>query len=310
MKNKKNVISTILFAVAAVCLVIGIVLWVRDHVTDVSTASLDDEISINVSGNDAKTDDASGNAGSDISRDDISGGEVTGNDPEDASGGDISGDDQTAENTATVEHELVPNPYADWYLENSDMVGWLKIPDTIVDYPVMWTPGDENYYLTRNFQKKKAVGGCLILDTDSCMDPLTTNLIIHGHNNPNQMFGDLDKYEDKEYRDEHPYIYLYARDYEHVYEVMAAFRSKVYYKSDTCFKYYYFFQADTEEEFDYFYDNVMAMSYYDSGVTAEFGDHLLTLSTCSYHTENGRFVVVAKEIEPGEYYEPIDVSGN
>lgn len=204
------------------------------------------------------------------------------------------------------EPERIPNPYAEWFLANSDMIAWLKIPDTIVDYPVMWTPGDEEFYLHLNFDKVKQRGGCLILDTDTCMDPLTTNLIIHGHNNENQMFGDLSKYEKQSYRDEHPYIYLYGKDYEHVYEVMCVFRSQVFYTTDTCFKYYNFFDAKTEDEFNYFYYNIKSLQYYDSGVTAEFGDHFLTLSTCSYHTDMGRFVVVAKEIEPGDFYEPLD----
>lgn len=200
----------------------------------------------------------------------------------------------------------VENPYKDYYLQNSDMVAWLKIEDTIVDFPVMWTPGDENYYLLKGFDKKYSGNGCLILDTDSNLDPLSTNLIIHGHNNPHAMFGELDKYVSKEYRDTHPYIHLYAKDYDHVYEVMAVFRSKVFYKSDVCFKYYKFFNAETEEEFADFYNNVKGMSYYDTGVEASLGDHFLTLSTCSYHVENGRFVVVAKEIEPGDLYESFE----
>lgn len=210
------------------------------------------------------------------------------------------------EDTAPEEAVAVSNPYAEYYAENEDMVGWLKIPDTIVDFPVMWTPFDENYYLLRGFDKKYSGNGCLILDTDSNMYPLTTNLIIHGHNNPHAMFGELDQYENQDYRNEHPYIYLYGKDYEHIYEVMAVFRSKVFYKSDVCFKYYKFFEAQTEDEFNDFYDNVKQLSYYDTGVEAEFGDHLLTLSTCSYHVENGRFVIVAKEIEPGDSYESLD----
>lgn len=202
--------------------------------------------------------------------------------------------------------ELVENPYKDWFLKNSDMAAWLEIPDTIVDYPVMWTPEDEEHYLYLNFEGKKQRGGCLILDTDTCMDPLTTNLIIHGHNNKNQMFGDLSKYEKKSYRDKHPYIYLYGKDCKHVYEVMCVFRSQVFKKSDKVFKYYNFFDAKTEEEFDYFYSNIKKLQYYDSGVTAEYGDHFLTLSTCSYHVDMGRFVVVAKEIEPLEVYLPFE----
>lgn len=207
--------------------------------------------------------------------------------------------------------ELVENPYKDWFLKNSDMGAWLVIPDTNVDYPVMWTPGDEQKYLKKNFEGKKQRGGCLILDTDTSLKPQTTNLIIHGHNNSAQyagdttvMFGNLSKYEKKDYRDEHPYIYLYDEECEHIFEVMCVFRSQVYYKSDKVFKYYNFFNAETEEEFNDFYKNIRELSYYDSGVTAEFGDHFLTLSTCSYHVDNGRFVVVAKEIGIGDRYEP------
>ena len=192
------------------------------------------------------------------------------------------------------EIEYVENPYKDKFLENSDMVAWIKIPDTEIDHAVMWTPEDEDYYLYRNFKKQKDKYGVPILDTDSTMYPASTNLIIHGHNIKNQTFYYMLPYKEKEYRDEHPYISLYGKDYEHRYEIMAVFRSKVYYTTDTCFKYYKFFNAETEEEFDDFYENVMALSLYDTGVTACFGDKFLTLSTCSSHTENGRFVVVAK----------------
>ena len=89
------------------------------------------------------------------------------------------------------------------------------------------------------------------------------------------------------------------------YEIIAVFCSQVYRKTDQVFKFYKFFQADTQEEFDDFYNNIKQLSQYDTGVTAEFGDHFLTLSTCVYHVEQGRFVVVAKEVEPGDHYLPI-----
>ncbi len=210
--------------------------------------------------------------------------------------------------TATPEPTPAPveNPYKDSYLANDDMAAWLQIPDTVIDYPVMWTPEDENYYLRRGFDKSKNNAGCLILDTDSCVDPLTTNLIIHGHNmNAGTMFGTLSDYEKESFFQEHRNIILYTEACQRNYEVIAVFRSQVYKKKDQVFKFYKFFQADTEEEFNDFYDNIKAMSLYDTGVTAEFGDRFLTLSTCSYHVETGRFVVVAKEIEPGDTYLPI-----
>ena len=184
---------------------------------------------------------------------------------------------------STEEFERVANPYADSFLANKDMAAWLQIPGTNIDYPVMWTPDDE-----------------------SCVDPLTTNLIIHGHNmKSGAMFGNLTDYENQDFYKEHKNIILYTEECQRNYEIIAVFRSQVYRKTDQVFKFYKFFQADTQEEFDDFYNNIKQLSQYDTGVTAEFGDHFLTLSTCVYHVEQGRFVVVAKEVEPGDHYLPI-----
>lgn len=199
--------------------------------------------------------------------------------------------------------ELTDNPYRESFLANEDMIAWLKIDGTVIDYPVMWTPRDETYYLERSFDGRPDQNGCLLLDTDSSLNPLTTNLIIHGHNmKSGAMFGSLLKYSEEAYCREHSQISLYAEDREHRYEVIAVFRSQVYKKTDEVFKFYKFFQADTQEEFDDFYQNIKALSLYETGVTAAFGDHFITLSTCAYHVTNGRFVVVAKELESGEHY--------
>lgn len=203
----------------------------------------------------------------------------------------------------TEEPERIANPYADSFLANKDMAAWLQIPGTNIDYPVMWTPEDETYYLYRAFNGSENKNGCLLLDDESCVDPLTTNLIIHGHNmKSGAMFGNLTDYENQDFYKEHKNIILYTEECQRNYEVIAVFRSQVYRKTDQVFKFYKFFQADTQEEFDDFYNNIKQLSQYDTGVTAEFGDHFLTLSTCVYHVEQGRFVVVAKEVEPGDHY--------
>ncbi|MBR1650818.1 MAG: class B sortase [Lachnospiraceae bacterium] len=243
----------------------------------------------------------------------VTGGELSEaeNPSEDSTGGSEkdAGGEPGSEVKAEEEPEIVltENPYKEYFLENPDMAAWIVVDDTPIDYPVMWTPDDEEYYLKRDFNKKSNAAGCLLLDTDSCVDPLTTNLIIHGHNmKDGSMFGSLLKYEKEDYLEGHRIIRLFGRDCEHIYEVMAVFRSKVFYATDDCFKFYKFFDAKSKEEFDDFYDNVKEMSVYDTGVTAEYGDRFITLSTCAYHTENGRFVVVAKEIEPGGFYEPFE----
>lgn len=213
---------------------------------------------------------------------------------------------QTPSPTPEPTPEPVENPYREQFLANEDMAAWLQIPDTVIDYPVMWTPRDEIYYLYRGFDGSKDQNGCLILDTDSCLDPLTTNLIIHGHNmKSGAMFGTLTDYEKEDFYQDHKEILLHTREGVRRYEVIAVFRSQVYKKTDTIFKFYKFFQADTQEEFDDFYQNIKALSLYETESSAQFGDHFLTLSTCVYHVERGRFVVVAKEVEGGDTYLPI-----
>ncbi|MBQ7955413.1 MAG: class B sortase [Lachnospiraceae bacterium] len=202
--------------------------------------------------------------------------------------------------------EILPK-YQALYEINSDMVGWLTIEDTNIDYPVMQTMADEDYYLSFDFYKEPNKNGCLILDTDSAVGTGTasleyadgnapsTNLIIHGHTKKSgDMFGKLKLYADEEYGKEHQVICFDSLYEERAYELIAVFYSQVFYENEDVFKYYAFFQADTREEFDNWYSNIKEMSLYDTGVTAEFGDEFITLSCCAYHTENGRFVVVGR----------------
>ena len=197
------------------------------------------------------------------------------------------------------------------YTLNEDSAGWIKIDGTVIDYPVMQTPEDEQYYLNRDFDKKYSAYGCIIADTDSVIGTGTraedytdgtrpgTNIILHGHNMKNgTMFGSLDSYRDKSYEKGHSIIKFSSLDEDREYEICAVFLSQVYKKSQTdVFKYYQFFNAENEDEFNNFYDNIKKMSMYDTGVDASFGDEFITLSVCAYHVENGRLVVVGKRIK-------------
>lgn len=200
--------------------------------------------------------------------------------------------------------------YKDLYEMNPDMIGWLTIDGTVIDYPVMQTMGDESYYLSYDFYGNKNKNGSLILDTDSVAGTGTktcdyangtapsTNLMIHGHTmKSGEMFGKLKLYADAEYGAEHNIICFDSLYEQREYELIAVFYSQVYYESDNVFKYYKFFRANTKEEFDDWYENIKAMSLYDTGVTAQFGDEFITLSCCSYHVEDGRFVVVGKRVK-------------
>lgn len=207
------------------------------------------------------------------------------------------------------EPKMLPE-YAQLYEENDEFIGWLSIDGTVIDYPVMQCPEDENYYLTRGFYKEENSNGSLILDNDSVagigiaknayqdgINP-STNLIIHGHTmKSGAMFGRLDLYAEEDYGKEHRIICFDSLYEKREYELIAVFYSQVFYKSQDVFKFYKFFQADTQEEFDDWYENIKKMSLYDTGVTAELGDEFITLSCCAYHVEDGRFVVVGKRIK-------------
>lgn len=200
----------------------------------------------------------------------------------------------------------IENPYENIFSQNEDMVAWLVVEDTVIDYPVMQTMRNEEYYLHRDFYGKPDKSGCLLLDTDSTLydSAATSNLIIHGHNMKlGTMFGSLDQYNELDYWQEHQYIDLYTKNELREYQVIAVFYSQVYYPEDQVFKYYNFFHADTEESFADFYNNIKTLSLYDTGVEAQLGDQFLTLSTCAYHVEEGRFVVVCKECARSQQYQ-------
>ena len=125
-----------------------------------------------------------------------------------------------------------------------------------------------------------------------------TNFVIYGHNmKDGAMFGDLDLYREEDFYREHSIISFDTLYEERNYEIVAVFLSRVYDQDEDVFQYYRFYHADNREEFEYFYDNIKELSLYDTGVTAEFGDTFLTLSTCAYHVQDGRLVVVAKKLQ-------------
>lgn len=182
--------------------------------------------------------------------------------------------------------------------ENSDIVAWLEIEDSKINYPVL--QGEDNeYYMTHTYKKQYSKDGSLFLDKDYDWSKPSANLLIYGHNNigSKEMFVDLMNYEDEEYYNTHKTIRFTTAEEDAEYEIIAVFKSRVYYKSEKdVFRYYYFIDAQNEQQFNEYVQNSKEASLYDIEATAEYGDQLLTLSTCSYHTEDGRFAVVARKI--------------
>ncbi len=180
--------------------------------------------------------------------------------------------------------------------KNEDIVGWIEIEDTNINYPVL--QGEDNeYYLTHNYKKETSQKGSIFLTKDYDWDLPSTNLLIYGHNIMNgQMFQNLLKFADEEFYKEHPVIRFTTPSEDAEYEIISAFKSRVFYKSEqNVFRYYDFVNAENEEEYNEFVKNAKEASLYDIEKTAKYGDQLITLVTCSYHTEDGRFVVIGRE---------------
>lgn len=187
--------------------------------------------------------------------------------------------------------------YQDLYLQNNDMVGWIKIEDTKINYPVMQSKDNPNFYLKRGFDKAYTDYGCPYIQENCDVDIPSDNLIIYGHNmKDGSMFSGLMKYTDKSFWESHKTISFDTLTEKCDYEIIAAFKTVVYTDSPESFKYYQFINADTGDEFNAYTTKCKELALYDTGVTAEYGDKLITLSTCEYSRNNGRMVVVAKKI--------------
>ena len=178
---------------------------------------------------------------------------------------------------------------------NSDVVGWIKIENTNIDYPVMQN-GD--YYLHRNIYKNYSSHGTPYL-AEYCNIQYSDNLIIYGHHmNDNSMFAQLDNYKKHSFYENHKYIKFYSyyngKTIEKTYEVAIAFKTVVY--SDKGFKYYNYTNFSDVQELNDFIENCRKLEFYNTGIDINYGDKLITLSTCEYSQTNGRIVVVAKQI--------------
>ena len=204
--------------------------------------------------------------------------------------------------TAVVTLDNVDTPeileeYADVFSLNQKLIGWIKIDGTKVDYPVMQTVNNE-YYLDHNFDQEEDKNGSIFLDKDCSIWPRSQNLLIYGHNmKSGKMFGTLKSYKDESFYKEHPVIQFDTLYEKGTYEIMFVFSEVVHEEAEVTFKYYQFINANSADEYNSYMNDMSEMSIYDTGVTSEYGDALITLSTCDYTQGAERFVIVAKKVK-------------
>lgn len=185
--------------------------------------------------------------------------------------------------------------------ENQDFAGWITIDGTKVDYPVMLTPSDADYYLMRNFNRQDDINGTLFMDARTNLAERSTNIIIYGHNmKSGEMFGGLKKYLDESYWMAHKQISFDTIYEKGTYEIFAVCLAQVQYRDTDAFRYYDFIEADSEEAFFDYLDNIKQLSVFMGTEMPIYGDELLTLSTCNNYVEDGRLFLVAKKCMDAE----------
>lgn len=185
--------------------------------------------------------------------------------------------------------------YAILHEKNPDMIGWITIEGTPVNYPVMYTPKEPDYYLYKNFRKEYSVYGSIYLESSCKLDGSTKNLLLYGHHMRNgDMFASLQEYDSKDYWKEHSVIEFNTLDEICEYEVIAAFKQPA---AQVDADFMEMLQAGTEERYGEFLKFVKRNQFYDTGKEAQWPEQLVTLATCEYTQKDGRFFVVAKRIE-------------
>lgn len=208
-------------------------------------------------------------------------------------------DTSTEVSTQLEEREPVILPeYAELYMRNKDMVGWIRINDTNINYPVMQSIDKPNFYLKHGFDKSYTDYGCPYVAESCDLSKPSDNLIVYGHHMKNgSMFSDLEKFKKKDFWEEHKTFNFNTLYEKQTYEIIAVFKTVVYTESSSEFKYFQFSDAESPEHFNNYVSKCKTKAIYETGVTAEYGDKLITLSTCEYSNTNGRLVLVAKRID-------------
>lgn len=167
---------------------------------------------------------------------------------------------------------------------NSDVIAWINIPGTALNYPVV-QGDDNNYYLKHLFTKAYNVGGCVFLDCGHSPDFSDRHSVLYGHRmNDGTMFTSIQKYKDQSYYDKHSYAILLTPDKNYVIEFFSGYVTNV---QDDAWN----TRFSSDEKYQDWLNGLMEKSDFISAITPGPGDRVVTLSTCSHAFENARYVL-------------------
>lgn len=170
---------------------------------------------------------------------------------------------------------------------NEDVIGWLYLPDTVINYPVV--QGEDNsYYLKHLVDGTYNANGCLFVDCKNQSNLTDDNTLIYGHHmDSGKMFASLVKYKEQEFYDTHPVIYLLTKDEVYLVELFAGYTTT----SDS--EAYMISLATREEKIAWLKEMFHSSDFY-ADVTVSALDHIVTFSTCAYDFQNARYVLHGK----------------
>lgn len=217
---------------------------------------------------------------------------------------------------STEEETYTMLPGAANLLELSpNVTGYISIPDTVVDYPLMQNKDDtegEEYFLGHDFYGNSSNLGSIYLDFRCNFDvvgkdgklsePNSDNLIVYGHNmRDGSMFGSLRKYAEQDgYYEKNPLIEINSNYRKYTYKIYGYFIADAVDTTDTRFEYWNYINFQSEDEFYGYVNEIKRRSLILTDIDVKYGDKLLTLSTCNNTISNGRLVVCARMLRDGE----------
>lgn len=197
----------------------------------------------------------------------------------------------TAETIAAV--ESYEDRMKNIYDLNNDLVGWIKIADTELDYPVMQTDvSNRDFYLKHDFDGEESKRGCIYVREECDVNKPSDNITLYGHNMADgSMFAALNAYMEKEAWEYNNLIEFSTLTERHIYKIFAVFKTSA--SLGAGFTYHQFVDAEDEAAFNKFVKTCKDLAFYETEETPVYGDKLICLSTCEYTLENGRLVVCA-----------------
>ncbi len=179
------------------------------------------------------------------------------------------------------------------YEQNKDIIAWIRINNSNINYPIMQTKNNPNFYLRKNFYKAYSYYGTPYL-SEQCNINTSDNLIVYGHHIKNsKMFGELENYKRQEYYNNHKIVNIYTLNDKRKYEIIYIFKTII----NKDFDYYNYINLNDESEFNTFKNKCEKLAFFNTQIECDYKDKFITLSTCDYTSENARLVIIAKMIK-------------